>query len=157
MTVGPPAVPDARAIVERAHAAGIELSPPAAEALAAHARAVLLANDRLHLTAITQPAAFFERHLGEAFEGPPSCRPRFTACCSTSEAETATPGSHLRSPALGLFRCLQRPRPRRPRFYARRLSQPDSRTGACSKLASIGRWTSRNFPGDRSRDAPMGG
>lgn len=69
MTVGPPAVPDARAIVERAHAAGIELSPPAAEALAAHARAVLLANERLHLTAITQPAAFFERHLGEAFEG----------------------------------------------------------------------------------------
>ena len=69
MTVGPPAVPEARAIAERAHAAGIELSSPAAEALAAHARAVLLANDRLHLTAITQPAAFFERHLGEAFEG----------------------------------------------------------------------------------------
>jgi 16S rRNA (guanine527-N7)-methyltransferase len=69
MTVGPPAVPEARAIVERAHAAGIQLSSLAAEALAAHARAVLLANDRLHLTAITQPAAFFERHLGEAFEG----------------------------------------------------------------------------------------
>jgi len=76
MTVGPPGVPDPGAIVERALAAGIELSVPAARALAAHARAVLLANDRLHLTAITQPAAFFERHLGEAFEGaallPPS-------------------------------------------------------------------------------------
>ena len=69
MTIGPPAVPEVRAIVARAEAAGIKLSTLAAEALAAHARAVLLANDRLHLTAITQPAAFFERHLGEAFEG----------------------------------------------------------------------------------------
>lgn len=69
MTVGPSAVPEARAIVARAHAAGIKLSLADAEALAAHARAVLLANDRLHLTAVTQPAAFFERHLGEAFEG----------------------------------------------------------------------------------------
>ncbi len=69
MTTSPPAVPDPRAIVERALAAGIALSRPAAQALAAHARAVLLANERLHLTAITQPAAFFERHLGEAFEG----------------------------------------------------------------------------------------
>jgi 16S rRNA (guanine527-N7)-methyltransferase len=69
MTIGPPAVPEARAIVARAHAAGIKLPSLAGEALAAHARAVLLANDRLHLTAITQPAAFFERHLGEAFEG----------------------------------------------------------------------------------------
>jgi 16S rRNA (guanine527-N7)-methyltransferase len=69
MTVHPPAIPDARAIVARAHAAGIELSNVAAEALVAHARAVLSANDRLHLTAITQPAAFFERHVGEAFEG----------------------------------------------------------------------------------------
>jgi 16S rRNA (guanine527-N7)-methyltransferase len=69
MTIGPPAVPEVRAIVARAGAAGIKLSTLAAEALAAHARAVLLANDRLHLTAITQPAAFFERHLGEAFEG----------------------------------------------------------------------------------------
>ena len=69
MTTGPPGVPDPSAIAERALAAGVTLSIPAAEALAAHARAVLLANDRLHLTAITQPAAFFERHLGEAFEG----------------------------------------------------------------------------------------
>lgn len=69
MTVGPPGVPDPSAIAKRALAAGIVLSEPAAKALAAHARAVLVANERLHLTAITQPAAFFERHLGEAFEG----------------------------------------------------------------------------------------
>lgn len=57
------------AIVERALNAGIVLSKSAAAALAAHAHAVLAANDRLHLTAITEPDAFFERHLGEAFEG----------------------------------------------------------------------------------------
>jgi 16S rRNA (guanine527-N7)-methyltransferase len=69
MITGPPGVPDPSAIAERALAAGIALSKPGAQALSAHARAVLLANERLHLTAITQPAAFFERHLGEAFEG----------------------------------------------------------------------------------------
>lgn len=69
MTAGPLGVPDPSAIVERALAAGVVLSHAAAVALAAHARAVLQANERLHLTAITQPDAFFERHLGEAFEG----------------------------------------------------------------------------------------
>jgi 16S rRNA (guanine527-N7)-methyltransferase len=69
MTVGPQGVPAPSAIADRAKAAGIILSTGAAQALAAHARAVLEANERLHLTAITQPAAFFERHLGEAFEG----------------------------------------------------------------------------------------
>ena len=69
MNIGPAGVPEPSAIIARALAAGIVLSKPAALALAAHARAVLAANDRLHLTAITQPAAFFERHLGEAFEG----------------------------------------------------------------------------------------
>jgi 16S rRNA (guanine527-N7)-methyltransferase len=69
MSVGPSGVPDPSAIVARARDAGIVLSKPAAQALAEHARAVLVANERLHLTAITQPAAFFERHLGEAFEG----------------------------------------------------------------------------------------
>ena len=69
MNVGPSGVPDPSAIVARALAAGIVLSKSSAQALAEHARAVLVANERLHLTAITQPAAFFERHLGEAFEG----------------------------------------------------------------------------------------
>ncbi len=69
MTVVPVSVPDPAAVVARALAAGIVLSKPAARALAEHARAVLAANERLHLTAITQPEAFFERHLGEAFEG----------------------------------------------------------------------------------------
>jgi 16S rRNA (guanine527-N7)-methyltransferase len=69
MSVGPSAALDPSAIAERARAVGILLSKLSTQALAAHARAVLAANERLHLTAITQPAAFFERHLGEAFEG----------------------------------------------------------------------------------------
>jgi 16S rRNA (guanine527-N7)-methyltransferase len=69
MTVGSAGFLDPSAIAERAKSAGIVLSKLSAHALAAHARAVLEANERLHLTAITQPAAFFERHLGEAFEG----------------------------------------------------------------------------------------
>lgn len=69
MSSGPPGAPDPSAIAERARAAGIVLTKRSAEALSAHARAVLSANELLHLTAITQPAAFFERHLGEAFEG----------------------------------------------------------------------------------------
>lgn len=69
MSVAAAGGPDPAAIAERARIAGIELSTAAAKALAAHARAVMAANERLHLTAITQPQAFFERHIGEAFEG----------------------------------------------------------------------------------------
>ncbi len=64
-----PAGPLPSAIAERAAAAGIVLDLQASRALAAHAKAVLEANERLHLTAITDPADFLERHLGEAFEG----------------------------------------------------------------------------------------
>jgi 16S rRNA (guanine527-N7)-methyltransferase len=69
MSAAPPPAPDPSAIADRARASGIVLSKRSAQLLAAHAQAVLEANERLHLTAITQPAAFFERHLGEAFEG----------------------------------------------------------------------------------------
>jgi 16S rRNA (guanine527-N7)-methyltransferase len=57
------------AIAARAAAAGIGLEPPAIFSLAAHARAVMRANERLHLTTVLDPAAFVERHLGESFEG----------------------------------------------------------------------------------------
>jgi 16S rRNA G527 N7-methylase RsmG len=57
------------AVAARAAAAGIRLAPPAILALATHARAVIRANERLHLTTLLDPAAFVERHLGESFEG----------------------------------------------------------------------------------------
>lgn len=65
----PPPISWESAIADRARAAGVELSAAGVDALAAHARAVLAANDRLHLTAVVEPSAFLERHIGEAFEG----------------------------------------------------------------------------------------
>jgi 16S rRNA (guanine527-N7)-methyltransferase len=69
VTDGGTAAPTPSAIRARAHAAGVQLSAAAASALAAHARAVIAANARLHLTAITEPSRFLERHLGESLEG----------------------------------------------------------------------------------------
>lgn len=57
------------AIARRARASGVTLAREACARLAVHARAVLAANERLHLTSITEPHEFLERHLGEAFEG----------------------------------------------------------------------------------------
>ncbi len=56
-------------IEKRAASSGLSLAPGTREALAKHARAVLAANERLHLTSITEPHEFLERHVGEAFEG----------------------------------------------------------------------------------------
>ena len=65
-----PAVPlTAERIAERAARSGVSLNDAAAAALADHARLVLERNAELHLTSITDPDAFLERHLGEAFEG----------------------------------------------------------------------------------------
>jgi 16S rRNA G527 N7-methylase RsmG len=59
----------ARAIAGRAERCGIDLSQSALQALADHARRVLEQNDKLGLTAITEPQEFVERHIGEGFEG----------------------------------------------------------------------------------------
>jgi 16S rRNA (guanine527-N7)-methyltransferase len=56
-------------IRSRASECGIDLTDAALNALAHHARAVLRENEQLHLTSITEPVEFVERHLGEAFEG----------------------------------------------------------------------------------------
>ncbi len=56
-------------IEERAHRAGLRLDQEAVEALAKHARAVFEHNARLHLTSVTDPEDFLERHIGESLEG----------------------------------------------------------------------------------------
>jgi 16S rRNA G527 N7-methylase RsmG len=53
----------------RAAGCGHELDGTTVAALAHHARAVLRENRHVHLTTITAPAEFLERHLGESFEG----------------------------------------------------------------------------------------
>ena len=56
-------------IALRARRYAIELDPVALAALATHARAVLRENARLHLTAITEPTEFLDRHVAESFAG----------------------------------------------------------------------------------------
>jgi 16S rRNA (guanine527-N7)-methyltransferase len=53
----------------RASACGVEVPDAAVPGLAHHARAVLRESKQLHLTSINDPEEFFERHIGEAFEG----------------------------------------------------------------------------------------
>jgi len=58
-----------RAIATLAARAGIELERDACERLAVHVGLVLRDNERLHLTTITDPDEFLERHVGESFAG----------------------------------------------------------------------------------------
>jgi len=57
------------AIDARARRAGLTLAAAAVRGLAAHARRVIEDAAELHLTSVTEPAEFVERHLGESLEG----------------------------------------------------------------------------------------
>ena len=69
MTREPTPFPFEEAIASRAATSALTLPAGAIRGLAAHARLVLTSNPTLHLTTITDPHAFIERHVGEAFEG----------------------------------------------------------------------------------------
>jgi len=57
------------AIGQRARRSGLDLPDAGITGLATHARQVLKNNERYHLTTITEPEEFIERHFGESFEG----------------------------------------------------------------------------------------
>lgn len=57
------------AVAARARRAGLCLSAETTRDIARHAREVLGADPRLHLTTITDPVEFVERHVGESLEG----------------------------------------------------------------------------------------
>lgn len=57
------------AIARRAAACSLTVPEAGLSGLATHARQVLRGNERYHLTTITDPEEFVERHFGEAFEG----------------------------------------------------------------------------------------
>lgn len=57
------------AIAARAARAGLACEAETLDALEAHARAVLGADPRLHLTTVVDPGEFVERHVGESLEG----------------------------------------------------------------------------------------
>jgi len=57
------------AIGARAKRSALDLPDAGIAGLATHARQVLKSNERYHLTTITEPEEFIERHFGESFEG----------------------------------------------------------------------------------------
>ena len=57
------------AIARRARRSALDLPDSGITGLAIHARQVLKSNERCHLTTITEPEEFIERHFGESFEG----------------------------------------------------------------------------------------
>lgn len=61
--------PSPAAVRERAARVGIGLEDEACARIVAHAQCVLERNDELHLTSVTEPQAFLERHVGESLEG----------------------------------------------------------------------------------------
>lgn len=89
-------------ILARAAACGLALDRPAASGLAAHARAVLSAPSELHLTAITDPEEFLERHLGEAFEGAALLDPAVTGVLVDLGSGNGYPGLPLAAARPGL-------------------------------------------------------
>ena len=124
MTVGLAGSPDPSAIAERAKSVGIVLSKLSCHALAAHARAVLEANKRLHLTAITQPAAFFERHLGEAFEGAALLPASIKGVLLDLGSGNGYPGIPLAIARPGCRRCSPKRRRRRQGFCVMHSQRP---------------------------------
>lgn len=105
-------------IQARAAACGIELSDAAGCALAAHARAVLGAGAELHLTSITDPEEFLERHLGEAFEGAALLEPQVEGLLLDLGSGNGYPGIPLAAARRGLRLLLAEASVRRAGFLS---------------------------------------
>jgi 16S rRNA G527 N7-methylase RsmG len=104
------------AIAARAAAAGIRLAPPAILALAVHARAVMRANERLHLTTVLDPAAFLGRHLGESFEGAAMVDPGAAGTLLDLGSGNGYPGLPLAAARPGLEAVLAEASPKKAAF-----------------------------------------
>jgi 16S rRNA (guanine527-N7)-methyltransferase len=106
VTLGGATFPWETAIVARARGAGLELSDSSATGLAAHARAVLAANGRLHLTTIVDPAEFIERHVGESLEGAAMLPPAAAGPLLDLGSGNGYPGIPVAVAHPGLVPCL---------------------------------------------------
>lgn len=89
-------------IRERAARCGIELPDRGVAVLAEQARWVLRATAELHLTTIVEPAAFLERHLGEAFEGAAMLDPQVEGLALDVGSGSGYPGLPLAVARPGL-------------------------------------------------------
>jgi len=104
------------AILDRAARSGIELSPAAGRALAAHVRAVLAENPVLHLTTIVEPREFVERHLGEGFEGAALIEPDASGVLLDLGSGNGYPGIPIAAARPGLHATLVEASAKKARF-----------------------------------------
>jgi len=111
------------AIAVRAASAGIVLPPRAAARLAAHARAVLQADARLHLTTVAEPKAFVERHLGESFEGAAMLDPGVSGTLLDLGSGNGYPGLPLAAARPGLAAVLAEASVRKAEFLEEAIRQ----------------------------------
>jgi 16S rRNA (guanine527-N7)-methyltransferase len=116
-------LPLEEAIAARAAAAGIALAAPAAVALAVHARAVLRANERLHLTAVLDPGAFIERHIGESLEGAAMVDAGAIGTLLDLGSGNGYPGLPLAAARPGLAAVLAEASPRRAAFLREAIAE----------------------------------
>jgi 16S rRNA (guanine527-N7)-methyltransferase len=90
------------AIERRAAACGLVLPSDRVAALAGHARAVLEENRLLHLTSVTDPPAFVERHLGESLEGAALLEPEISGTLIDLGSGNGYPGLPIAAARSGL-------------------------------------------------------
>jgi 16S rRNA G527 N7-methylase RsmG len=104
------------AIAARATSSGISLTPAQAEAIAAHARAVLRAAEKLHLTTVVEPREFLERHIGESLEGAALVDPGAAGILLDVGSGNGYPGLVLSAARAGLSAVLAEASARRAEF-----------------------------------------
>ena len=110
-------------IRRRAAACGLDLNEAGVAALAGHARAVLRANSRLKLRAITEPGPFVERHIGESLEGAALLDPEISGWLLDLGSGNGYPGLPVCIARPGLRPLLVEARSKKAEFL-RELLQP---------------------------------
>ncbi|HEX4934315.1 MAG TPA: RsmG family class I SAM-dependent methyltransferase [Gemmatimonadaceae bacterium] len=101
---------------------GVPLTSEQVAALAAHARAVDGCNERLHLTAIRDPKAFVQRHVGESLVGAALLDATLGGTLVDLGSGNGYPGIPLALARPGLVPVLVESSPRKAEFLSRALS-----------------------------------
>ena len=106
------------AIRNEAASRQIAIDDESVDALVRHARAVLAANPRLHLTSITDPGEFVSRHIGEAFEGAARLAPDIAGAMLDLGSGNGYPGLPLALARPGLRAILAEAKGRKAAFLS---------------------------------------
>lgn len=138
--------PFEEAIAEAGRNAGVDLAPAAIAALAAHARLVLAENPILHLTSVTEPAAFVARHVGESLHGAALLDPARSGTLLDLGSGNGYPGLAIALARAGLRPVLAESSAKKARFLRAALDAAGRGDGTvleasvqrASDLASVG-------------------